>query len=166
MQIKQRILRILGWPQWQGRRLARHHFQASQLEQIAAQIEQSEQGHTGEIVVAIEAVSPQHETNTYLRALEVYGRLKVWDSPLNSGVLLYITLDRRCIELIADRGISAPPRAWQQICSQLEKQFKQGHYLPAVLQAIEQIGHLLQEHAPHLPEPEDNHLDNWPVLLH
>lgn len=166
MQIKQRVLFFLGWSQWRGRRLARRYFQSPQLERIAAHIEQNEQGHSGEIVVAIEAVSPAHEPNSYYRALEVYGRLGVWDSPLNTGVLLYIALDKRRIELIVDRGITAPEQAWRQVCTQLEAQFKQAHYLPAVLQAIEQIGQLLQQYTPQTAEFEDNQLDNRPVLLH
>ena len=82
---------LTGWSSIEGQWLRRKHFTPEVLAHIAERIRQAEQGHTGELVVAIEAVMPAHERNSRLRALEVFGRLGVWDTPLNTGVLLYIT---------------------------------------------------------------------------
>ena len=165
--MRQRLIQSMSWQRVRGRRLAKQHFHEKNLQQLGIQIAASEQGHSGEIVVAIEAVSPIHETDSYLRALEVFGRLEVWDTPQNTGVLLYVALDRRRIELIADRGISAQADSWQQICDDLQQSFKAQNYFSGVMAAVQQLEEVLRAHTP--PEGPDhkdaNHLDNRPVVL-
>lgn len=163
----QRLKQTLGWQRWRGRRIAQRFFQAPQLAQITAQIAQSEAGHSGEVVVAIEAVSPVHELDPRMRAYEVFGRLGVWDTPQNTGVLLYIALDRRYIELIADRGVQASEQEWQSICAQLQERFAQQDYLAAVIAAVSQIEGVLRRTTPPIDHNEDgaNHLDDTPVIL-
>lgn len=165
--MRQRLMRSMSWQRVRGRRLAKKHFHDQNLQRLAQQISSSEQGHSGEIVVAIEAVSPVHESDPHVRALEVFGRLGVWDTPQNTGVLLYVSLDRRHIELIADRGIKAQDSDWQQICDFLLQEFKAQKYFSGVMAAVQQIEQVLRAHTP--PEAaahEDaNHLDNRPVIL-
>ncbi|EKU29455.1 hypothetical protein C660_14559 [Alcaligenes sp. HPC1271] len=96
---------LSGWASVQGQWLRRRHFNAEMLGHLAEQIRKGEENHSGELVVAIEAVLPAHEADSAQRALEVFGRLRVWDTPLNSGVLLYLALGQRRIHIIADRGI-------------------------------------------------------------
>lgn len=165
--MRARLIQSMSWRRVRGRRLAKAHFHDDNLRQLGAQIARSEQGHSGEIVVAIEAVSPVHEPDPQLRALEVFGRLGVWDTPQNTGVLLYIALDRRHIELIADRGIHAQDTSWKQICDDLQRAFKVGEYFPAVMVAVQQLEQVLRAHTPpEVPAHEDaNHLDNRPVIL-
>lgn len=162
-----RLKQTIGWQRWRARRLANRHFQAHQLAQIAEQIARSEAGHSGEVVVAIEVVSPVHELDTQIRAREVFGRLGVWDTPQNSGLLLYIALDRRRIELIADRGIAAPAGSWDRICRRLQERFAAQDYLPAVLAAVAEIEQVLRQAAPvaQAQDPSANHLDDAPVIL-
>lgn len=162
-----RLIQAMSWQRWRAQRIARRNFQAQHLELIAAQIGQSEAGHSGEVVVAIEVVSPLHEPDSQLRAREVFGRLDVWDTPQNSGVLLYIALDRRRIELIADRGISASAQSWQKICAQLQSRFAQQDYLLAVIDAVAEIEQVLRQTAPALraQDLDANHLQDAPVVL-
>lgn len=156
----------MSWQRLRGRRIAKRHFHAQNLSRLAAQIEKSEAGHSGEVVVAIEAVSPVHETDSQLRAREVFGRLGVWDTPLNTGVLLYISLDRRHIELIADRGVTATQDQWQSICRQLQEAFSRQEYFSAVIEAVQAIEKVLLDHSPPAEaQPDANHLDNHPVIL-
>lgn len=148
--------------------MRRQHFDDAALEQIATRIQQNETHHSGELMVAIEAVAPPHEPQSRLRALEVFGRLGIWDTPLNTGVLLYLSLDRGSIEIIADRGIDAPPDAWQQVCQQLQQRLRNKDYLPGVLAAIDGIQHVLIAGCP--PPDTDgsasqNLLPDEPVLL-
>lgn len=165
--MRQRFIQSIGWQRLRGRRIAKQHFHETNLQRLAQQIAHSEQGHSGEIVVAIEAVSPVHEPNTRMRALEVFGRLGVWDTPYNTGVLLYIALDKRQIELIADRGISAPDSSWQQVCHSLQQAFQAQNYFPAVCAAVQQLEQILRAHTPALVAAHEdaNHLDNRPVVL-
>ena len=105
------IKKVTGLAQIEGQWLRRRHFNAEVMAHVAERIRRSEEGHSGELVLAIEAVMPSHESDSYQRALEVYGRLRVWDTPLNSGVLLYLALDQRRIEIIADRGSPRRPNS-------------------------------------------------------
>lgn len=162
--MKTTFKKITGYSTLEGQWLRRRHFDEEVLAHVAERIKNSEANHTGELVLAIEAVMPNHEPDTYLRALEVYGRLRVWDTPLNSGVLLYIALDQRAIEIIADRGISAANSAWQQVCDALERRFAQGDYLEGLLAAVDEIELILKMHAP-TGDTIQNVLPNEPVMM-
>lgn len=156
-----------GWSTIEGHLLRRKHFTPQVLAQITERIQQSERSHTGELMVAIEAVSPAREPDSRLRALEVFGRLRVWDTPLNTGVLLYLALDRHRIELVADRGVAAPNGCWETICSQLQACLRRGAYLEGILQAVDSIEHVCREYCPPLSSEaaDDNALPDKPVML-
>ncbi len=158
---------LTGWAGLEGHWLRRKHFTPEVLARIADRIKQSELDHTGELMVAIEAVSPAHEPNSHYRALEVFGRLRVWDTPLNTGVLLYLSLDRHRIEIIADRAIAAPDQLWEQICGQLQARLQHKDYCAGILAAIDGIEAILRTRCPSLPQGRDNtdDLPNGPVLL-
>ena len=156
-----------GWASLEGHWLRRKHFTQECLQHIAGRIQTAEQSHTGELMVAIEAVSPGHEDNSHMRALEVFGRLRVWDTPWNTGVLLYLALDQHRIEIIADRGITAPNQAWTDVCERLQARLQAGDYVDGVLVAIDAIETLLGMYSPPVPKGEENRddLPNKPVLL-
>ncbi|HJH23945.1 MAG TPA: TPM domain-containing protein [Paenalcaligenes hominis] len=162
--MKTTFKKITGYSALEGQWLRRRHFDEEVLAHVAERIKNSEASHTGELILAIEAVMPSHEPDAHLRALEVYGRLRVWDTPLNSGVLLYIALDQRAIEIIADRGISASNAAWHQVCSALERRFAQGDYIEGLLAAVDEIELILKTHAP-LGDTDQNVLPNEPVIM-
>lgn len=147
--------------------LRRAHFHDAALEQITQHIRQSETQHTGELMVAIEAVMPSHESESRVRALEVFGRLRTWDTPLNTGVLLYLALDKGRIEIVADRGIDATPDDWRAVCLTLQQRLAAKDYLPGVLEAIVAIEGVLQRGCPPLSQVggNPNVLPDDPVLL-
>ena len=162
--MKHTIKTITGIAALEGQWLRRRHFDEEVLAHVAERIKQSESSHTGELVLAIEATMPSHEKDPHLRALEVYGRLRVWDTPLNSGVLLYLALDKKAIEIIADRGIQVPQAQWQQVCARLEARLAKADYIEGLLSAVDDIELILKAHAPQ-GETEADVLPNDPVLL-
>lgn len=158
---------LIGWSTVQGQWLRRKHFTADALAQIGQHIAASEQRHTGELVVAIEGMSPAHEHDAAFRALEVFGRLRVWDTPLNTGVLLYVALDKRSIQIIADRGIATDDAVWADVCGKLQSRFGQGEYLAGVLAAIDAIEQILLVGCPPATAGQAavNDLPDAPVML-
>lgn len=162
--MKSTIKRLTGIAALEGHLLRRRHFDEEVLAHIAERIKQGETAHTGELVVAVEAVMPSHEKDARLRALEVYGRLGVWDTPLNSGVLLYLALDQRAIEIIADRGISVSDEQWQHVCASLRSKLANNDYVSGVMEAVDEIQALLKKCAP-LGDNGANALPNTPVVL-
>ena len=162
----QRVFRHLFAPDW----LVVRVFPHAALRRIEAAVRQSEASHRGELRVAVEAgvgllpllrgVTPRG------RALEAFARLRVWDTEENSGVLIYLQLVDRDIEIVADRGISAlvGQAQWDAICHRMEKAFRARRFEQGVLDGIAEITTLLNTHFPARNKNPDE-LPNRPVML-
>ncbi|MDD5176938.1 MAG: TPM domain-containing protein [Sterolibacterium sp.] len=165
-----RMLRHLIAPHW----LVRRAFPAATLDAIEAAVAAVEQRHAGELRFVVEAGLPLsslwHEVSARARAIEVFSRLRVWDTEHNSGVLVYVQLIDRRVEIVADRGINArvEQTQWDAICRGMETKFREGDYARGALQAVDNIGRLLADKFPALPEGRGmatNELPDRPVLL-
>ena len=159
-----RFLKHLLTPHW----LALRAFPRATLKQIEAAIKASERQHDGELRFAVEASLPFHflRTTTRRRAEALFAQLGVWDTERNSGVLIYVQLVDRRIEIVADRGISAKVEQseWSAICHRMEQSFKRGQYAEGALEAIEAVTRLLARHFP--PRGRNpNELPDKPVVL-
>ena len=100
------------------------------------------------------------------RALELFGRLRVWDTERNSGVLVYVLLADRHVEIVADRGIhrQVGATAWESICGAMQREFAAGHYRDGALAGVQAISDLLATYFPPQAENPDE-LPNRPVVL-
>lgn len=100
------------------------------------------------------------------RAADLFGRLGVWDTEGNSGVLIYVQLVDHQVEILADRGIAAKVALaeWEAICRSMEAAFRAGDYRNGALAAIQRAGELLTEHFP-AGERNPNELPDRPLLL-
>jgi uncharacterized membrane protein len=99
-------------------------------------------------------------------ALDVFSALKVWDTEHNNGVLIYLLLADRDVEIVADRGIHGRVGAdgWEAICREMEGAFRAGNFESGVLQGIGRVSEFLQAH---FPKDHDgaNELPDRPVVL-
>jgi uncharacterized membrane protein len=150
----------------------RRALPSAALDRIAQAIHQAEAGHQGEIRFVIEHALPwsylKRNARPRERALMMFSKLRVWDTEHNNGVLLYVDLADRAVEIIADRGIAAKvPRAtWQAICHAARDHFREARLEAGAIAAIEAIGAVLQEHFPLAPgESRGNELPDQPVVL-
>jgi len=113
-----------------------------------------EQVHAGQLRLAIEASLPlaaiRRHVTPRARAIEVFGLLRIWDTPENCGVLVYLLLADRAVEIVADRGIAArvAPSAWQAICAKMEDEFRRGRFVEGAQHGIVEISALLATHFP------------------
>ncbi len=64
------------------------------------------------------------------RALDIFSQLRIWDTAHNNGVLIYLLLADRDVEIVADRGIDAKVGAagWEKICRAMETDFRAGRF--------------------------------------
>lgn len=161
-----RILRHLFMPQW----LVKRYFPRESMDKIELAIKQSEALHMGELRFAVEAAldvsALVRGQKAGERALEVFSRLRVWDTEYNSGVLIYLLLADRDVEIVADRGIHGKVGAveWERICRMMETSFREDRFEEGVLDGIREITQLLMLHFPPLfPNPDE--LSNQPVIL-
>jgi uncharacterized membrane protein len=159
-----RLLRHLFIPDWAARRA----FPPSTLRAIERAVKESEKHHRGEIRFAIEGgLHPaQLRMSTRARAREVFAQLDVWDTEENSGVLLYVQLIDRRIEIVADRGIArrVAQAEWDAVCRAMEHAFRQHQYEAGALQAIRNVTEILARHFPSTGA-HPNELPDKPVVM-
>ncbi len=148
----------------------RRAFPERSLTRIEEAIKASEQSHAGEIRFVVEAAldvpALLNDQAPRERALEVFSQLRVWDTEHNNGVLVYLLLADRDVEIVADRGIAArlPPSAWEDICRDMEAAFREGRYEAGVVNGIAAIGRHLAASFP-VNGVARNELDDRPRLL-
>jgi uncharacterized membrane protein YgcG len=100
------------------------------------------------------------------RAIDVFSQMRVWDTEHNSGVLLYVQLADRSVEIIADRGIHARTggEPWRAICRDMELAFSKSEFQSGSLTGIAAIANVIGQHFP-AQEKRTNELPDVPVLL-
>lgn len=161
-----RAVRHLFYPRRQLRRI----FGASTLDHIEAAIRDSERTHRAELRFVVEGgldiVPVWRGLTPRDRAVELFSQLRVWDTAENNGVLIYVQMVDRDIEIVADRGLSAavPQREWDEVCRRMEDAFRAGAYEAGALDAIKAVSTLLSRHFPPAPHDTDE-LPNRPLII-
>ncbi len=161
-----RIMRHLST----GRASVRRAFPPHALEAIERAIRDTEARHDGQIRFAVEAaldLSPLLAGQTAQeRAIEVFSELRVWDTEHNNGVLIYLLLADRDVEIVADRGIHARlgQETWETICSEMEAAFRNGLFELGVLAGVCAVGEHLARHFP-ASGGKPNEMPDRPVVL-
>lgn len=137
------------------RRQVRQRFPAQCLDAIQSAIQIAEAHHLGEICFAVEAALPPAQVLRgmvpHARAVEVFGELRVWDTEHHSGVLIYVLVADKAIEIIADRGIHAktcPGPVWRRIVDTMQAEFAAGRFEAGALQSIAAVSAELTKHFP------------------
>ncbi len=148
-----KLLRILKH-RWLDERDARHALGDEALARIEARVAASEQRHGGEIRVCIEAGLPLsylwRDATARERAIAMFGKLRVWDTEDNNGVLIYLLLAEHRIEIVADRGIDrhVSPQQWQGMLNDMATAFKAGRFEDGLNAAIDAVDAQLALHFP------------------
>jgi uncharacterized membrane protein len=144
-------------------------FPAAVLEAIRREIAAQEQRHRGEVrfVVEAELASGQlwRGVTPRARAREVFALDGVWNTEENNGVLVYVLLADRDVEIVADRGIDRRVTAadWESICRTMEEHFRARRFAEGSLAGIRAVSDLLARHFP-AAGPRRNELDDRPVM--
>jgi len=166
-----RIARVLKH-RWLDETDTRRALDAAALARIETRIAASERLHSGEIRVCVEAGLPL----SYLwrgatareRAVTMFGKLRVWDTEANNGVLIYLLLAEHAIEIVADRGLTrqVPAGQWEQIVAGMREEFRAGRFEPGLMRAIDAVESLLVQHFAQLPGANNpNELPNTPHMM-
>jgi uncharacterized membrane protein len=148
-------------------------FPSATLDAIEHAIARAEQTHAGEIRFAVEtALTPKHILSGVApraHALEVLAHLRVWDTEANNGVLIYVQLADRNVEIVADRGFQGrvSPAEWEAVCRLMEEHFRAGRFQVGSVAGVDAIGTLLARHFPQdAAKPRGaNQLPDRPTLL-
>lgn len=162
-----RVLKHACTGHWRVRR----YFTATALENIGHAIKDCEQHHPGEIRFVIEAslhvgavvagITPRQ------RAIEVFAQQRVWDTEHNNGVLIYLLLADRAVEIVADRYVArgrVPQPEWDAACLELQKHFREGHFEAGAVAGVKAVAAILARYPPG-PRDVGNELPDAPLLL-
>ena len=161
-----RIMRHLST----GRAAVRRVFPSRTMDAIEHAIRTTEAQHAGQIRFAVEAsleLAPLLAGQTaQQRAVDVFSKLRVWDTEHNNGVLIYLLLSDRDVEIVADRGIHVKlgKEVWERICGEMEAAFRTGHFEAGVLAGIHAVGEHLSRHFP-ARSGKQNEMPDRPVVL-
>ncbi|MCV2353226.1 TPM domain-containing protein [Paucibacter sp. B2R-40] len=117
---------------------------------LEAAVRASEARHSGEICICVEAGLPLSYLSKRLsarqRAVTLFGKLRVWDTEANNGVLIYLLLADQAIEIVADRGLNARvgEAQWAAIVESLRGHLRLGQFEQGLRAAVDAVDALLQ----------------------
>jgi uncharacterized membrane protein len=141
------------------------------VQRIARRVAASEKRHTGDVRMYVEAGLPMsylwRRATPRERAVAMFGKLRVWDTEHNNGVLIYLLLAEHAIEIVADRGLArhVPPEEWRAIVTRLGAALHEGRFEDGLTQALEEVSALLVQHFPAGEgDANENELPDEPVL--
>src|SRR5580700_11931036 len=143
-----RIGRHLIEHRWRERRI----FTPNVLDRIEQAIKAGEATHSGQVRFVVEGAldgAPLFQGQSAReRALDIFSQLRIWDTAHNNGVLIYLLLADRKVEIIADRGIDAKVgrEGWENICKQMEADFRAGNFERGAVKGIEAVSRELARH--------------------
>lgn len=137
--------------------------------ELTAKISQAEKGHNGEIVLVIEnhlPLSQAYHIGCHERAIDVFSHYKVWDTQHNTGILIYLNLCERNLQIIADRGINQKvnPTTWQNLCQETLVYFKKQDMKTGLTVLIDAISQILKTHNPSA-DTQGNELSDDIIML-
>jgi uncharacterized membrane protein len=159
-----------------GKHLIQHHwrvrkiFPAEMLVRIERAIKAGEGTHSGQVRFVVEGAldgAPLFRGQSAReRALDIFSQLRIWDTAHNNGVLIYLLLADRNVEIVADRGIDAKVGAdgWEKICKTMETDFRAGNFEAGVIKGIEAVSKQLAMHFPGHGRGR-NELPDAPVVI-
>ena len=147
---------------------ARRAFGPDTLEAIAREVSAVERTHRGEILFVVEAELSSaelwRELSSRDRARQVFSSQGVWNTEENNGVLVYLLLADRKVEIVADRGVRAGGAAWEAISRAMEEHFREGRFREGSIAGVRAISELLARDFPSDGERR-NELPDRPLVM-
>ena len=149
----------------------RRYFPPKVLAAIEAAIKAGEAAHAGQVRFVVEGAldgAPLFRGQSAReRALDIFSQLRIWDTAHNNGVLIYLLLADRDVEIVADRGIDAKVGAagWEKICAAMEVDFRAGNFERGVIAGIAAVSREMAVHFPRSGGGGINELPDTPVMI-
>ena len=125
---------------------------------IVEAIRVAEKNTSGEIRVHLEKKT---SIDAFERAMEVFHLLKMDETELKNGVLIYLAVKDKTFVICGDKGINdvVPNDFWDCTRDIMVKNFKEGNYKEGLVEGIQRAGEQLQKYFPY-QEDDKNELSN------
>jgi uncharacterized membrane protein len=149
----------------------RRRFPERVLRDIEQAIGAAEARTSGEIRFVIETALELPEVWAGLspreRAIQTFSDLHMWNTELRNGVLIYVLLADRDVEIVADRGTTGQidPADWEGVCRLMEGHFRAGRFAEGSKSGVQAAGELLARQFPASRAGNRDELPNQPALL-
>lgn len=143
-------MRHLCTTQWRARRA----FPRRTLRAIGRAIGEAQSTHAACLHFVVEAAldgRPLLEGwSARERAIDLFSHLRLWDTEDNSGVLIYVLLADRQVEIVADRGIhtAVGSAGWGEVCRHMEAAFRAGRFESGAVEGVREVAQHLARHSP------------------
>jgi uncharacterized membrane protein len=154
-----------------GARATDRAFPQATLDAITAAVGDAESRHSGEIRVAVESHLPTVAVwagrTSRERAIDLFSQLRVWDTEHNNGVLIYVLLADRVVEIVADRGVAGGRVAsgeWDAVCALMRSHFAAGRFREGAVAGVHAVAAVLARY-PAGPADVGNEMPDAPVVL-
>ncbi|TDE06223.1 TPM domain-containing protein [Flavobacterium hiemivividum] len=127
-------------------------------QEIVEAIRMAEKNTSGEIRVHLEKTTA---LDVYDRALEVFNELKMDETQLKNGVLIYLAVEDKTFVICGDYGINdvVANDFWDSTKEVMVAHFKNGNYKQGLVDGILIAGEQLKKHFP-WSEDDTNELSN------
>jgi uncharacterized membrane protein len=127
-------------------------------QEIVEAIRLAEKNTSGEIRIHLEQTTT---LDAYDRALAVFQELKMDETELKNGVLIYLAIKDRTFVICGDQGINdvVPNDFWDCTRDIMVTQFKSGNFKQGLIDGILRAGEQLKQYFP-WKEGDTNELSN------
>ena len=155
---------------WMSPLILRRQFPAATLAAIGKAVAEGEKSHRGQVRFVIEAELTTGQlwagTTARQRAIDVFSLMRAWDTEENNGVLVYLLLADRKVEIVADRGIHrhVGDERWRAICREIEYHYRKGDFASGSVTGIQKITAELAFYFP-AKGAHSNEQPDMPVVL-
>ena len=115
---------------------------------VVEAIKEAELNTSGEIKVHIENFC---KGNIEKRSLVVFNRLKLNETKLRNGVLIYLSVKDHKFAILGDEGINnvVEDGFWNDVKDLMQSHFKEGRFADGLEQGIQRCGEKLKTYFPH-----------------
>lgn len=130
----------------------------SEEQAVVEAIRLAETATSGEIRVHIEKTT---SLPAFDRALEVFHTLKMDETQLKNGVLIYVAVKDQAFAICGDKGINdlVPADFWESTKEIMAAHFKNGNFKQGLIDGITKAGEQLKTYFP-CAEDDTNELSN------
>lgn len=137
---------------------------------LTAKVTQTEQGHRGEVFLVIEnhlPIQTAYHTGCRTRAVDLFSEYRVWDTEENTGVLIYVNICEKNLDIVADRGISThvSPTVWRAMCDKATAGIANQKIEDSLTELLDEVGQLLRQYYHLEYDPAGNELSDTVVFL-
>ena len=132
-------------------------FTEAEEKRIVTAVKEAENDTSGEIRVHVDRYC---KTNPLLKAQNLFTHLKLNETELKNGVIIYVSIDDKQVAVYGDQGINevVEPDFWDTTLRKMTNLFKNGQLVEGICAGLKEAGERLKVHFP----KSDNDINELP----